>query len=37
MTGFGDLNLKIPYILAILMIISSLNFRLSWDEHEKVL
>ena len=35
MTGFGDLNLKFPLILAILVLISSLNFMLSSVEHEK--
>ena len=36
MTGIGDLNLKFPLILDIsIFIISSLNFMLSRDEHEK--
>ena len=35
MTGFGDLNLKLSLILAISVLISSLNFMLSRDEHEK--
>ena len=35
MTGFGDLNLKMPLILAISVLISSLNFMLSRVEHEK--
>ena len=29
MTGFGDLNLKFPLILAILIFMSNLNFMLS--------
>ena len=35
MTGFGDLNLKSPLILAISVFMSSLNFMLSLVEHEK--
>ena len=35
MTGFGDLNLKIPSILAVSIFMSCLNFMLSWVEHEK--
>ena len=34
MTGFIDLNLKFPLILAISVFISSLNFMLSRVEHE---
>ena len=37
MTGFGDLTLKFPLILAILVFMSHLNFMLSRVEHEKVL
>ena len=35
MTGFCDLNLAIPYILAVLIFMSSLNFIISRVEHEK--
>ena len=35
MIGFGDLNLKFQLILAISVIMSSLNFMLSRVEHEK--
>ena len=35
MTGFGDLNLEFPLILAILLFMSSLNFMLRRVEHEK--
>ena len=35
MTGFGDLNLKMPSILAISIFMSILNFMLSWVENEK--
>ena len=37
MVGFCDLNLKFPLILAISVLMSSLNFMLSRDEHEKFL
>ena len=37
MTGFGDLNLKFPLILAILVLISSLNFMHSSVEHNFML
>ena len=35
MTGFGDFDIKFPLILAILVFMSSLNFTLSWSEHEE--
>ena len=35
MTSFGDLNLKFPLILTILVFIISLNFMLSRVEQEK--
>ena len=35
MIGVGDLNLKIPLILAISVFMSSLNFMLSLLEHEQ--
>ena len=35
MTGFCDLNLKLPLILAILVLVSSINFMLSRVQHEK--
>ena len=35
MTGFGDLNLKFPGILAISVFMNSLNFLLSTVEREK--
>ena len=35
MTGFCDLNLKFPMILAISVFMSISNFMLSWVEHEK--
>ena len=35
MYGFGDLNLKIPFIFAISIFMSCLNFMLSCVEHEK--
>ena len=35
MTGFGDLNLKFPLIMAISVFMSSLNFMLSRVEHEE--
>ena len=35
MTGFVDLNLKFPMILAISEFMSSFNFMLSGVEHEK--
>ena len=34
MTGFDDLNLKFPLIVAILILMSSFNFILSCVEHE---
>ena len=37
MTGFGDLNLKFPLILAIVLSMITLNFMLSFVEHENVL
>ena len=36
MTGFDDLNIRFPLILAISVFMSSLNFMLSKVEHEKV-
>ena len=35
MTGFAGFNLKIPFILAVLMFMSNSNFMLSCVEHEK--
>ena len=35
MTGFGDLNLKFPFMLAVLVFMSNSNFMLSRVEHEK--
>ena len=35
MTGFGDQNLKMPLILALSVLISSLTVMLSRVEHEK--
>ena len=35
MTGFGDINLKFPLILAISVFMSSFNFMLSRVLHEK--
>ena len=35
MTGFADINLKIPWILAFSIFMSILNFMLSWVEIEK--
>ena len=35
MTGFGDLNLNFPLILAISAFIRSLHFMLSKVEHEE--
>ena len=37
MIGFGDLNLKCPSILVILIFMSNLNFMLSSVEHEESL
>ena len=34
MTGFGDLNLKIPSILAISILMSRINFMLNRVENE---
>ena len=34
MTGFGDLNVKISLILAVLILLSNSNFMLSRAEHE---
>ena len=35
MTGFGDLNLEFPLILAISVFMNRLNFTLNRVEHEK--
>ena len=35
MYGFGDENLKFPFILAIIVLMNSLNIMLSRVEHEK--
>ena len=35
MSGFGDLNLKFPLIVAISVFMSSLNFMLSLVENER--
>ena len=35
MTGFGDLSLKYPLILAISVLMSCLHFMLSGVKHEK--
>ena len=36
MTGFGDLNLKFQFVLAILIFMNNVNFSLSRVEHENM-